>query len=450
MPLMAGSFEDFLMAVDEPPDEDLVKEALPVLSAARVTSQRRLVGLKSSDLEASESYTKDVAVRAFVRRAIGAAEAVEEARKAAAAGPPAPAALGGQASPAVQTMQNQTFSNKAVNLLGADASASALAAALQSKEVDVPALLKQATPNLGTWPFHLLPETALFQVLQAHTDAAKAASRTPFLYVDLTAKEVLPLWLAPDQVGGKHLVPGECDHLPELGRASSSSAVSALGQALKASMQGPRFFRSVHQWTAAFLQYLPAALACEHMNLQAAMSHQAMVTRLAEEARIAGKSPFIALVYDDLLRRSWAMRAERNDPDLDIAGESAKLNNMIFSAPEPRLSAVLAAARVSDTGVAAGREAGQPAFGDHQAAADAARMKAEAAGRDLAKKQNDLESREKALRRQEQSVADKARHQQAKGGGKGGQQQQPPQASRKEQKRGYWQDIRAQSKYQRR
>ena len=118
MPLMAGSFEDFLMAVDEPPDADLVKEALPVLSAARVTSQRRLVGLKSSDLEASESYTKDVAVRAFVRRAIGAAEAVEEARKAAAAGPPAPAALGGQASPAVQTMQSQTFSNEAVNLLG--------------------------------------------------------------------------------------------------------------------------------------------------------------------------------------------------------------------------------------------------------------------------------------------------------------------------------------------
>ena len=54
-----------------------------------------------------------------------------------------------------------------------------------------------------TLPFQLRPDPLVWRVLHAENVAALARGRKPFSYVDLTAKELLPLWLAPDTIGGK-------------------------------------------------------------------------------------------------------------------------------------------------------------------------------------------------------------------------------------------------------
>ncbi len=150
----------------------------------------------------------------------------------------------------------------------------------------------------------------------AATEVAKSKTpaRAPFIYADITSKWVLPLWWPPDAVGGRSQLSGDYDLMPDSG--ASSSTLTALTQALKVASPQPRFFRNMQQWLAAFLKYAAAAVATEQVTWTFILTHLGTVLKLAEDEKL-NQGPFLAILYDDLARRTWAHRALRRDPDLD-------------------------------------------------------------------------------------------------------------------------------------
>lgn len=122
------------------------------------------------------------------------------------------------------------------------------------KEVDVNEKLKEAL--CSKLPFHLRVDTPVWQLLNAENLAAQLAGRTAFSYVDLTSKAMLPMWMPGDAIGGKTIT-GKCDWDP----SASSATIVALGAALKAATQTPKFFRSLAQWNGVFVRYATAAVA---------------------------------------------------------------------------------------------------------------------------------------------------------------------------------------------
>ena len=53
----------------------------------------------------------------------------------------------------------------------------------------------------------------------------------------------------------------------------------------------------------------------------AVVAHVDVVMRIAEEARLPGGCQFLAILYDDLLRRSLSDRASKKDPELKLEFE---------------------------------------------------------------------------------------------------------------------------------
>ena len=143
----------------------------------------------------------------------------------------------------------------------------------------------------------MLAESSLYSALQAEAQRATSARppRKPFSYVDLTGEETLPIWL------------------PQATLASARQDVDVGGpgdlqqflRALKAATAAPRAFKNIGQWHAAYRRYFVAAVATGHMSMVAAFQHADQVDRIADEERAAGRSPLLALVYDELARKEW-------------------------------------------------------------------------------------------------------------------------------------------------
>ena len=57
----------------------------------------------------------------------------------------------------------------------------------------------------------------------AEVASAKKEDRSAFLYLDLTCKEMLPLWLPPESVGGRFLFPGEAETFRPTGEGTGGS-----------------------------------------------------------------------------------------------------------------------------------------------------------------------------------------------------------------------------------
>ncbi len=93
-------------------------------------------------------------------------------------------------------------------LVGLDASASTIANLLASgaELVDINDKLKSI--GLETLQYHLRPDLLVWSVLDAESKAAANSNRKAFAYLDLTSKELLPIWVPADLVGGKSLVGG--------------------------------------------------------------------------------------------------------------------------------------------------------------------------------------------------------------------------------------------------
>ena len=56
----------------------------------------------------------------------------------------------------------------------------------------------------------------------------------------------------------------------------------------------------------------------EQMTWLMVLSHANQMYKLAEEERISGTGPTLVFIYDELLRKSIATRAEWGDPSLDL------------------------------------------------------------------------------------------------------------------------------------
>ena len=166
-------------------------------------------------------------------------------------------------------------------------SAKSLASALApAKAPDVADMLQKC--GLSKLGFHVQADQSLYIALQLASEEAKAQSRTPFTYVDLTSKEVLPLWLPADSVGGKFTL--RDDDESRLAGHHAIGSLSDLSKALKGATASPRFFRNVQQRVAAFVRYATTAVATGQMTWPVVLGHWDVVLQICEQEKIKGRA----------------------------------------------------------------------------------------------------------------------------------------------------------------
>ena len=358
--------------------ENLVKQGLTPVGVE---------GLSSGDIEELGRGFAKFLQRALLKRCLGQQETLREAKKARMVEAPAQLALTNQPQSALD-----------------------LAGVLNPTQprlpaVDVSALLSEA--NLAKTPQSGLPAVALFQKLQDASAAAKALQRNPFIYIELTAKDVLPDWLPPDAVGGKLQMAGD-----EIENASlHTQTLSDIAAALKSATTAPRYFRTTQQWTGAFVRYAIAAIPCGHLTIVGALGHMQTISRISEEARnIQAHHVALAVCYDELRRRSWEARAARNDVSLDIDAEAWLVDRETLDLAKARLDQVVAAAglrRAPSAQTSSQPLAAEAALAKSTAAAEAITKRAEQAIARLqsAKSPNSNNKGGKGGRRTERSMA---------------------------------------------
>ena len=97
------------------------------------------------------------------------------------------------------------------------------------------------------------------------------------------------------------------------------------------------------------------AVACEHMSWPTALVHLDVISQLAEAERLKGRSPYVAFIYDQMVRQQWARRAEKKDPSSDIVRESEKVGKELLHVVYQRCANVLEEAGMgSNPGSASG------------------------------------------------------------------------------------------------
>ena len=67
------------------------------------------------------------------------------------------------------------------------------------------------------------------------------------------------------------------------------------------------------------------------------LSHANQMYKLAEEERISGTGPALAIIYDEVLRKSIATRAEWGDPSLDLMTAFGEVEKQVLEAARTRL-----------------------------------------------------------------------------------------------------------------
>ena len=169
---------------------------------------------------------------------------------------------------------------------------------------------KLTDAGLKYLPFELRTQPTLFQLLAAdNKDAASAEPpRTPFTYVDLTHKDLLPFWLCAEAVGGHTPRPGEI----AWDTSADTSSVSNLGRVLKGALEKPRYFKSMTQWSAVWNRYAPTAVSMLQMTWAHVIAHADNVYELAEEEKYSRTGDVaVAFIYDDMLRKASVLGCYR-------------------------------------------------------------------------------------------------------------------------------------------
>ena len=273
----------FLQSVDEPPAaDDLIKTTEQFLiSKAKLSTPLAATGITLVKLEAVDGFPKELPVQTFLSRTVDTLDALAAARRASLG------AGGGSAA-------------------AAPSASSALAMAqilAPPKVVDTVALLRGA--HLDDLPFALQIDQPMIERMSAETDSAKRSGRKPFLFVELASKEILPLWVTPESVGGRP--EEEVDQLQD----KEVSSLAKLGAALRGATEGKRCFTSVAQWSSAYMRYVPFAVSLGHLTWAESMVHFNTIMQLVEEEKLQGRGPAVAFVYDELIRRQLERRCAK-------------------------------------------------------------------------------------------------------------------------------------------
>ena len=129
-------------------------------------------------------------------------------------------------------------------------------------------------------------------------------------------EDLLPLWMSSEAAGGHTPRPFELVWDPKAD--TTSLCVFWAGHSMEL-WKKTRYFRSMVQWSVVWNRYAPAAVAMEQLTWPQALAHLDQMFINCEEERYCGNSPAVVFVYDELLRKSVANRAEWNDKSLDLA-----------------------------------------------------------------------------------------------------------------------------------
>ena len=382
--------EEFLRSVyDVPPEEDVLNGALQVFSKVKWTRREQLVGAMDADIDGICDQDIPIPVKVFMRAATRTANAAANALRTVS---PASASAG----PDSQPLQTSVSQAHVQDVVGADLSAATVAKLLAAgnDEVDVAKQLKDM--NMAKLPYHMQCDRLVWKVLEAESKAANTAKRIAYAYVDITAKEVLPLWLPQDAIGGKSIFGSEWGQSD-----GSASTLAELGRALQAATTQHKVFRSYPQWMGAFLKYAAAAMGMKQLTISQVLSYLNVIAKIYEEEKNSNGCCLVAILYGDVFRKTVSRRAEAKDPELDMDDAFAKTDISILEACKARVESV---ARATP---GASRAAGQredQSSGHHvsaeshlakqTAAAEAAAKKVETATRALDAAQKRIEESE--------------------------------------------------------
>ena len=241
-------------------------------------------------------------------------------------------------------------------------------------------------------PFDQQAEQPLWEKLAVENEAARVrTNRQAFSFIDLTSRDVLPLWMAPEDVGGR-LNLGDQAHLDG---GTSIDSLRQLGQALKSATDSPRFLRSMGQFTACFTKYAYVAVAMGQLSWMQVALHLGVVSQLAERERAKGNPPHAAILYDELLRRQIASRVSRNEV-VDLTVVLSSVDKELWDTVQQRLGSVLQAAGLkpsSGTPSGAAPSSGPDVSAQHTQQMEAARKAQESmtkAAENLAAQQRNI------------------------------------------------------------
>ena len=222
--------EQFLLAVDDvEPSKEVLTAVMTWLTKEAVPNPASLAGIADSDVDAGLGGS--LVARAFAKRAVWAATEIEKTKrlKTQTASP-----TQAQTTAAASPMPGDQAS--ILDVVSTEASANMMAKMLTAvqKQIDVPGLLKKA--HLEKLSYGMQVEMSVWKLFDAESQAAVRESRDPFLYVDLTSRHFLPVWLPSDSIGGHNMLGGEWD----VNSAMETGTLAQLGKALRAASASPR------------------------------------------------------------------------------------------------------------------------------------------------------------------------------------------------------------------
>ena len=144
------------------------------------------------------------------------------------------------------------------------------------------------------------------------------------------------------------------------------------------------------------------AVALGQLSWADIMCHMSIVFRMAEEERAMQGRQAVAVVYDHMVRHSWAQRALQGDPGLQLSKEVAKIDDQVMQAARTRLEllvrqGVVQEKELATTSRAVSEAAAESALAKSSSAAEAVRKRAEAAARALARQQDEMEKKQRAM-----------------------------------------------------
>jgi hypothetical protein len=319
--------EEFLKTIySTPPEADVLAKAEELFGSVGWTDQSRLVGVIDADIESLCKGDTPVNVKVLMRAAARSANAKTNIDLSTShdAGRTVPFVASRSPFPQSQVQ----------NIVGEDRTARTLnnLREFDSEAIDVANRLQAA--GLSKLPYHLCAEALVWSILESEKKSAVKEGRVAFAYVDLTAKEITPLWLPQDAIGGKSSFGSEGSVL-----GGSTSSLAELGKALHSATTYRKMFTSYSQWLGAFLKYAPAAIASGQLTATRSFTYINVMARLfEEEEKDENGCCVVALLYDEAFRRSVADRATAKDPELDMDASFANVDKVLLGSCRSRFA----------------------------------------------------------------------------------------------------------------